>query len=106
MNSFAAAAVLFLGLAPRCRCIELGLRMRGAPALGSAGLESNVHRRTALCTDDRQRTVPLAGLCVHFVDLRFRPSGISDSGAKAVESASRRYRALREIMIEDGIGVG
>jgi hypothetical protein len=73
----AGRSYFFLGTAPGCARIELGLRMCEARRCrGVGGTESNVHCRAALagliCVENS--AVRLCAL----VDLRVRASGISD----------------------------
>jgi hypothetical protein len=78
---FFAAGYFFLGPAPRCYRIELGLRMCEARLRRRVGgTESNVQCRTALAGNIgvENSAVRLYAL----VDLRVRPSGISDSERK------------------------
>ena len=71
----------FLGPALHCYRIELGLRMCEARRRRRVGgTESNVHCRTTLAGSVGIENSAVR-LCA-FVDLRVRPSGISDSERK------------------------
>jgi hypothetical protein len=78
----AGRSYFFLGPALRCDRIELGLRMCEARRRRRIddGTESNVHYRTALAglIGVENSAVRLCAL----VDLRLRPSGVSDSERK------------------------
>jgi hypothetical protein len=86
---FFAAGYFFLGPAPRCYRIELGLRMCEARRRRRVdGTESNVQCRTALAGKIGVENSAV-WLCA-FVDLRVRPSGISDPERKR---GKREYEA-------------